>query len=61
MSGDDPERLLCPIRLSETIVGLTCTRCAWSFKTTGDDKTLWQEHFDAHRCENFPRDMQATQ
>jgi hypothetical protein len=61
MIGKDPDRLLCPVRLSGTVVGLTCTRCAWSFKTTSDDETLWQEHFDAHLCEDFFRDKQATQ
>jgi hypothetical protein len=34
----------------------TCTRCAWTLHLEGHDVTDAQSAFDAHRCEDSPRD-----
>ena len=34
----------------------TCGRCAWAIRIDGDDMSAGQAAFDAHRCEDFPRD-----
>ena len=34
----------------------TCGRCAWTFRIEGDHMSAGQAAFDAHRCEDFPRD-----
>jgi hypothetical protein len=34
----------------------TCGRCAWTLHIDGDDMAAGQTAFDAHRCEDSPRD-----
>jgi hypothetical protein len=50
-------RVLCPVRTSLGVVFYSCCRCAWKYRVEGDNIEVWGEvAFDAHRCEDFPRD-----
>jgi rubredoxin len=34
----------------------TCARCTWVFRVENGDSTAGQAAFEAHLCEDFPRD-----
>jgi len=53
---DERPRILCPVPTSKGVTMYTCTRCAWTLRGQGDDAMRAQAAFDAHRCEDFPRD-----
>lgn len=53
---DDPPRSLCPVPTSKGVTMYTCGLCAWVFRVEGSDMTAGQAAFDAHRCEDFPRE-----
>lgn len=48
------DRLMCYVRISETLVMLTCTNCSWTFRADSDDSEAGKTAFDAHRCQDFP-------
>jgi hypothetical protein len=52
----DPPRILCPVSTSKGVTMYTCTPCAWTLQVEGDDAMGAQVAFDAHRCEDSPRD-----
>lgn len=53
---DTSVRVLCSVPTSPGVVMYTCCRCAWTFRVEGDNVSVWgQVAFDAHRCEDFPR------
>jgi len=56
MTENAAERFLCPVKVSDSVVIFTCTRCAWTLRVPADEgTTVGQAAFDDHHCEDFPR------
>jgi hypothetical protein len=56
MSEKDFPRFLCPVATSKGTIICTCGRCKWAFRITEGDVAAGQPAFDAHRCEDYPRE-----
>ena len=51
-----PARVLCPVPTPGGITMYTCTRCAWILRVENHHVIDAQAAFDAHCCEDLPRD-----
>jgi hypothetical protein len=57
MSDDQPQRILCPILASFGVIMYPRRLSAWVFRAEADGTAAAaQQAFDAHRCEDWPRD-----
>jgi len=59
MQEADPPRVLIPVPISEGIIACTCGRCKWVSRIKETDMASAQAAFDAHFCEDFPREKEA--
>ena len=55
VAQDTPDRQFCPVQLSESVVGCTCTECLWTIRINPNDIERGRAAFDEHHCEDFPR------
>ena len=59
MSESSPSRFLCVVPLSKDILACTCGGCRWVFRIKETDIATGQAAFNAHRCEDFPREQET--
>ena len=59
MSESSPSRFLCVVPLPKEILACTCGCCRWVFRIKETDIATGQAAFDAHRCEDFPREQES--
>jgi hypothetical protein len=51
--------VLIPAPMSEGVIACTCGRCKWVSRIKETDMVSAQAAFDAHFCEDFPREKEA--